>query len=172
MRQLNPCLPVLIVSELHDEEHIVESLLAAADDYVTKPFSPRFLLAMVHALLRRASLARDGHWAQDNIAIGEVLLNLQQMQAVVNGHPIRLTPREFTLLHCLMENAGRVLSRDQLMRLAWGENFVGTSKSIDVNIQRLRTKIAPYLTDGACIQALRGFGYKFEVPQARRQAVS
>ncbi len=109
---------------------------------------------------------------EENVSIGEVSLNLQQMHAVVNGHRVRLTPREFTLLHCLMQNAGRVLSRDQLMRLSWGENFVGTAKAIDVNIQRLRTKIGPHLTDSFCIQALRGFGYKFEARQPVKLAVN
>jgi DNA-binding response OmpR family regulator len=172
MRQLNPCIPLMILSERRDEEQIVEGLMLAADDYVTKPFSPRSLLARVYALLRRASLNRNGHWVEENLAIGEIALNLQQMHAVVNGHPVRLTPREFTLLHCLMENAGRVLSREQLMRLSWGENFVGTAKSIDVNVQRLRTKIGPHLSNGFCIQAHRGFGYKFETGQAQRVAVS
>jgi DNA-binding response OmpR family regulator len=172
IRQVSPLMPLMILSELRDEDHIVESLMVAADDYITKPFSPRSLLARVHAILRRASLSRGNDWANDDLAIGAIGLNLRQMHVVVNGHPVRLTPREFTLLHCLMQNAGRVLSRDQLMRLAWGENFAGTSKSIDVNIQRLRTKIAPFLTDGFCIQALRGFGYKFEVRQAQRAAVN
>src|SRR5207237_215973 len=82
----------MILSELHDEDRIVEYLMLAADDYVTKPFSPRSLLARVHAMLRRASLNRGGQWAEDNLAIGEVALNLQRMHAMVNGHPIRLTP--------------------------------------------------------------------------------
>jgi DNA-binding response OmpR family regulator len=164
IRQINRSLPLMIVSEVADEERINESLMVVADDYVTKPFSPRSLLARVHAVLRRASLARLDPLANETIAIGDVALNLQQMQVIVRGHAIRLTPREFTLLQCLMENAGRVLSRDQLMRLAWGENFFGTAKAIDVNIARLRMKIAPCMTDGHCIQALRGFGYKFESP--------
>lgn len=167
VRHLNPCVPLMILSERQDEEHIVEGLMLAADDYVTKPFSPRPLLARIHALLRRATLNRNGQWVEENVAIGEIALNVQQMHVVVNGHAVRLTPREFTLLHSLMQNAGRVLSRDQLMRLAWGENFVGTAKSIDVNIQRLRTKIGPYLTDRVCIQAHRGFGYKFETAPQR-----
>lgn len=164
IRRLSPVLPMLILSEVQNEEQMVQGLMAAADDYMTKPFSPRTLLARIHALLRRASLNRDGRWTEDNLSVGEVSLDLQQMQAVVKGQRVRLTPREFTLLHCLMQNAGRVLSRDQLMRLSWGENFVGTAKSIDVNVQRLRSKIAPYLSNGFCIQAHRGFGYKFDTP--------
>jgi DNA-binding response OmpR family regulator len=172
IRELQPCMPLMILSERQEEDQIVQGLMVVADDYVTKPFSPRPLLARVHALLRRASFNRDGRFVEDNVSIGEVSLNLQQMHAVVNGHRVRLTPREFTLLQCLMQNAGRVLSRDQLMRLSWGENFVGTAKSIDVNIQRLRMKIGPYLTDSFGIQALRGFGYKFEARQPVKLAVN
>jgi two-component system, OmpR family, alkaline phosphatase synthesis response regulator PhoP len=166
MRQLNPYTPLIILSERHDEEQIVRSLLAAADDYVIKPFSPRQLLARVHALLRRANLNRGNHWPDENLSIGEITLNLQQMQAVVNEHRIRLTSRELTLLHALMDNANRVLSREQLMRLAWGEHFVGTAKAVDVCVFRLRRKIRPHVQNGFNIQALRGFGYKFELPRA------
>jgi two-component system alkaline phosphatase synthesis response regulator PhoP len=92
------------------------------------------------------------------------------MHAVVNGRRIGLTPRELSLLHALMENAGRVLSRDQLMQVAWGDHFVGTAKMVDVYIQRLRKKIQPHLTGGFYIQALRGFGYKFEMPRPQQAA--
>ncbi len=171
-RQVDPYIPLLIVSERRDEEQMVQVLMLAADDYLTKPYSPRPLLARVHALLRRSSLNRDGRWVAENVSVGEISLNLQQMHAVVNGHPVRLTPREFTLLHCLMQNPGRVLSREQLMRLSWGANFVGTAKSVDVNVQRLRMKISPYLGHGLCIQAHRGFGYKFETAQPKLVALN
>jgi two-component system, OmpR family, alkaline phosphatase synthesis response regulator PhoP len=166
IRQLNPYTPLMVLSERHDEEQIVKLLLMAADDYMTKPFSPRQLLARVHALLRRASLTQGTRWGQDeNLSIGEIALNLQQMHAVVNGKGISLTPRELSLLHALMENANRVLSRDQLMQLAWGERFVGSPKAIDVTIQRLRKKIGPHLREGY-IHSQRGFGYKFQMPRA------
>jgi len=110
-------------------------------------------------------------WALQGIAaygpdaIGEIALNLQQMHAVVNGERVSLTPRELSLLHALMENANRVLSRDQLMRIAWGERFIGTPKAVDVYVQRLRRKVQPHLTAGFYIEALRGFGYKFQIPR-------
>jgi two-component system alkaline phosphatase synthesis response regulator PhoP len=107
-------------------------------------------------------------WVHENVSTGEISLNLQQMHAVVNGRRVQLTPRELCLLHALMLNPGRVLSRDQLMRLAWGEGFVGTSKSIDVYIQRIRVKMAPHLRSGHCIEALRGFGYRFELPRGQK----
>jgi two-component system alkaline phosphatase synthesis response regulator PhoP len=170
IRQLNPYMPVMIVSERSEEEQIVRGLLVAADDYVLKPYSPRQLLARVHALLRRANLNRGGRWLDENLAIGEITLNLQQMHAVVNGRRVPLTPRELSLLHALMENAGRVLSREQLMRLAWGDNFVGTAKSVDVNLQRIKKKVQPHLAGGSYLHALRGFGYKFEIPRPQAAA--
>ena len=164
MRQLNPYMPLLVVSERREEEQIVRTLLAAADDYVVKPFSPRYLLARVTVLLRRSDLARGGRWVDDNLSIGEIALNLQRAQAVVNGHPVALTQREFSLLYALMEHAGRILSRDQLTELAW-DHFAGTQKSVDVYVQRLRKKFAPHLDGRDYIQAFRGFGYKFEIPR-------
>jgi DNA-binding response OmpR family regulator len=164
IRQLNPYTPLMILSERHEEDQIVRGLMTAADDYLTKPFSPRQLLARVHALLRRGKLTHALR-QDENFSIGEITLNLQQMAALVNGVRVPLTPRELSLLHALMDNANRVLSRHQLMRLAWGENFIGGAKTVDVCILRLRKKVDPHLTGGFYIQALRGFGYKFELPR-------
>jgi two-component system response regulator MprA len=125
MRQLNPYTPLLVLSERREEDQIVRTLLAAADDYIVKPFSPRYLLARVTVLLRRSNLNRGGRWVDENLSIGEVSLNLQQAQVLVGGHRISLTQREFSLLYALMENAGRVLSREQLTELAW-DHFAGT----------------------------------------------
>jgi two-component system alkaline phosphatase synthesis response regulator PhoP len=170
MRQLNPCTPLMILSERHEEEQIVRGLMGAADDYLTKPFSPRQLLARVHALLRRANVTHGSRLRDENVSIGEITLNLQQMHAMVNGKRVPLTPRELSLLHALMDNSGRILSRDQLMRLAWGDHFVGCSKTVDVTIQRVRKKLRPHLTAGYYIHALRGFGYKFEMPRPTHDA--
>jgi two-component system alkaline phosphatase synthesis response regulator PhoP len=165
MRQLNPYTPVMIVSERHEEEQIVRALLVAADDYMTKPFAPRQFLARVHALLRRANLAQGGRWHEENLTIGEIALDMLHMHVLVNGSRVPMTPRELSLLHALMENSNRVLSRSQLMQLAWGDHFVGTPKTVDVCIQRIRRKIQPHLTGGFYVHALRGFGYKFEMPR-------
>jgi DNA-binding response OmpR family regulator len=165
IRQLNPYRPLMIVSERGDEEQIYKAIMLAADDYMVKPISPRLFVAHVHALLRRADQVRGQRWQDQNIAIGEIALNLQQMHALVNGTRVALTPRELSLLHALMENANRVLSRDQLMRIAWGDHFIGTPKAVDVYVQRLRRKIQPHLTAGFYIEAQRGFGYRFGMPR-------
>ena len=162
IRHIHPHMPLMIVSERRSQDQIVNSLISVADDYVTKPFSPREFLARVHALLRRAQLA-DTRGQDEDITIGEVSISLRQMQAVVNGHRVLLTPRELSLLHTLMVNSPRVLSRSQLME-PWGDHFVGLSKAVDVCIQRLRRKMQPHLANGSYIHSVRGFGYKFEMP--------
>ena len=166
IRKIDPYMPLMILSEKSDEEHVVQSLREAADDYVTKPLSPRAFLARVHALIRRGALTRRGRRSEDGIAIGDISLNLQQMHAVVNGIVVRLTPRELSLLHALMDNPNRILSRDQLMRLAWGDDFVGVQKSVDVCIQRLRRKLQAHVVGRSYIQSSRGFGYRFSTDRS------
>ena len=161
IRQLNPYMPLMIVSERRDEDQVVRGLVSAADDYIVKPFSPREFLARVRAVLRRANLSRTVASGDDSIVVGEVTLDQKHMAAFVNGQRTPLTPRELSLLRVFMENANRVLSRDQLIKLAWGDRFVATPKAIDVYVLRLRHKMRPYITGDHCIRAHRGFGYAF-----------
>ena len=162
VRHLNSSVALMIVSELDREEHIVRGLLCA-DEYITKPYSPRQLLARVNALLRRASRSRSAK--QDaNLTMGEISLSLQHMNATVNGQAVELTAREFSLLYALMENPNRVLSREQLMQLAWGDSYVGVTRAVDVCILRLRKKFRAHLRNGDYVHTERGFGYKFVVP--------
>ena len=163
IRERDPDVPLMIVSERAAEAQVVQGLRTVADDYVTKPISPHYFLARVHALLRRSNM--HPHAAADEILTsGEIELNLLQMQAISNeARQLRALP--LWLLHTLMSNVGRVLSREQLMRLAWGEQFMGGAKSIDVCIQRIRKKICPQLRKGPFIEAVRGFGYQLGVPR-------
>jgi len=172
MRQLNPYTPLMILSERADEDQIVRGLTAAADAYVLKSVSPRQLLAQIAALLRRGNLTRSGRWGDDNLSIGEITLNLPQGLALVNGTRVSLTKAELSLLHALMENAGRVLSREQLMEMAWGDGYARLPKMVDVYIRQLRIKIQPHLKGGDYLQALRGFGYKFELPRPQSAFVN
>ena len=165
IRQLKPQMPLMVVSEQTDEEYIVRCILAFADDYLTKPFSPRQLLARVHAQLRRAGVARLNRGADGSIVVGDIRLNLHQMQVNIGGAHVQLTPREISLLSSLMMNPNRVLSRDQLIRLAWGDDFDGCYKTVDVCVQRLRRKLEPHVRSGDYIQAVRGFGYKLRRPE-------
>ena len=161
IRKVDPYTPLMILSEQAGEDHVVQCLRGAADDYVIKPLSPRAFLARVHALIRRGALTRGGRWSDDSVTVGDLTLNLQQMHAIVRGAAVRLTPRELTLLHALMDNPNRVLSREQLMQLAWGNDFLGVEKTVDVCIQRLRKKLQPHMRGPSYIQSLRGFGYRF-----------
>jgi len=153
----------MIVSSRDREEDVVRGLLFA-DDYVRKPVWPREFLARVKALLRRGGYAPGPNPEQQNLAIGEIELELNHMHAVVNGENVRLTPREFSLLYALMENSNRVLNREQLIERAWGNEFPGVTKTVDVCILRLRKKLQRHLVTRRHIQTTRGFGYKFEIP--------
>jgi len=172
MRQLNPYTPLMILSERTDEDQIVRGLTAAADAYVIKSVSPRQLLAQVAALLRRGNLSRSGRWGDDSLSIGEITLNLPQGLALVNGVRVSLTKAELSLLHALMENAGRVLSREQLMEMAWGDGYARLPKMVDVYIRQLRIKIQPHLKGGDYLRSLRGFGYKFELPRPQSAVIN
>jgi DNA-binding response OmpR family regulator len=170
IRQLNSKIPLMIVSETDKEEQILRGL-TYADEYVTKPFAPRQFLARVHALIRRAGFSNRSGAQDENLSIGEIVLNLQRMQAIVNGKAVSLTPRGFSLLYALMDNPNRVLSRKQLMRLAWGQEFMGP-KAVDVCILRLRKKIEPHLAGKLDIVAERGLGYRFVTPRSSVAASS
>jgi DNA-binding response OmpR family regulator len=163
LRQLRPHVPIMIVSSRDREDDVVRGLLFA-DDYVRKPVWPREFLARVKALLRRGGPAMGSEREHQNLAIGEIELELNHMHAVVNGEQVLLTPREFSLLYALMENSNRVLNREQLIERAWGNEFPGVTKTVDVCILRLRKKLQRHLVTGSYIQTTRGFGYKFEVP--------
>jgi DNA-binding response OmpR family regulator len=165
LRQLAPRVPMMVVSERCDDEQQVRALLAGADDFVAKPYAPRILMARVHAALRRTS-AQGGHRAASGtLSVGEVSINMHLMQVQVNGRSVHFTPRELSLLHALMSNGNRVLSRDQLMRMAWGHDFLGGQKAVDVCVQRIRKKLAPHMRSNGYIEAVRGFGYKFAKPR-------
>jgi two-component system alkaline phosphatase synthesis response regulator PhoP len=165
LRQMKPQIPVVVVADSHDEDYIVRCLLAFADEYVAKPYSPRQLLARIHALLRRSGATHVSRNADGTVVIGDLSLNLHQMQVTVGSTRVVLTPREISLLSALMMNPNRVLARSQLVRLAWGDDFEGGNKTVDVCIQRLRKKIQPHLAGGDYIEAVRGFGYKLQRPE-------
>jgi len=164
IRQQYRALPLMIVSERNEEDQIVRGLMEAADDYVTKPFSPHHLLARVRALLRRS-----GHYSDDgqggNLGVDEINLDLPRGRAIVNGTRLHLAPRELALLHALVSNHDRVLSRDQLIEKAWGDQIPIDSKAVDVYILRIRKKIGSNLRPGF-IRSWRGFGYSFEIPKS------
>jgi len=165
MRQMKPQVPLIVVSDSSEEDYIVRTLLAFADEYIIKPYSPRQLLARLHSLLRRTGATHVSRNPDGTVVIGDLSLNLHQMQVTVGSARVVLTPREISLLSALMLNPNRVLARSQLVRLAWGDDFEGGNKTVDVCIQRLRKKIQPHLTGPDYIEAVRGFGYKLQRPE-------
>jgi len=147
--------PILILSARDDEVDRVAGLEAGADDYVTKPFSPRELVARVKAILRRSGAG--GEVAVGGpLNVGDVELDPAARGVTVAGEPIELTGREFDLLAALLSHPGVVLSRDRLLELVWGGEFAGGTRTVDVHVAQLRAKLGrPEL-----IRTVRGAGYK------------
>ncbi|MBO0838351.1 MAG: response regulator transcription factor [Actinobacteria bacterium] len=167
IRQARPLLGIIVTSGRDHEDEVIRSLLAFADDFVAKPFSPRELQARVHAVLRRSQMARGPRAAEADLVAGDIVLDRYRMRATVEGVVVPLTPREISLLAVLMTNPDHVLSRDQLIRLAWGHEFEGGPKAVDVYVQRLRKKVGLLLTGDSPIEAVRGLGYRLST--RRRQ---
>jgi two-component system alkaline phosphatase synthesis response regulator PhoP len=147
--------PIIMVTARGEEADRVSGLDVGADDYLTKPFSPRELVARVHALLRRAAMSGGG--AGPALRYGDLVLDSDRHEVTVAGEPIRLTAKEFLLLEYLLHRKGRVVSRDQLLTDVWGYQYTGGTRTVDVHIRRLREKI-PLLEQA--IETVKQFGYK------------
>lgn len=151
--------PIIMVTALDSEVDKVVGLELGADDYVTKPFSHRELLARIRAVLRRG---QDVALVPDAIEVGEVRLDSERHEVVVRGEPVRLALKEFELLEVLLRNAGRVLTRGQLIDRVWGADYVGDTKTLDVHVKRLRAKIEDDPGNPVLLVTVRGLGYKYE----------
>jgi len=150
-------LPVMVLTARSAEMDRLLGFENGADDYLTKPFSPRELVARLHALLRRARPA-EGDGA---IVIGELRVDTLAREATRRGIPMALAPREFDLLEFLARHPGRVLSREELLRKVWGYDFVGETRTVAVHVGRLRTKLGDM---GRLIRTVTGAGYKLTPP--------
>lgn len=146
-------LPIIMLTAKSTELDKVVGLEVGADDYVTKPFSVRELLARVKALLRRT----DDGTPEDVIQIQDLVINSEEFTVTKAGQPIELTLKEFMLLKILAENRGRVLTRSFLLDKIWGYEYFGESRTVDVHIRHLRSKLAD---DDSLIRTVRGIGYK------------
>ena len=154
--------PIIMLTAKDAEIDKVVGLELGADDYVTKPYSSRELIARIKAVLRRG-VAEDGSiQEQDLMEVGPVRLNIGKHQVLVNGSPVSLPLKEFELLEFLMRNSGRVLTRSQLIDRVWGGDYYGDTKTLDVHIKRLRAKIEDDPANPVLIQTIRGLGYKLE----------
>lgn len=154
--------PVLFLSARDTELDKVVGLEIGGDDYLTKPFGVRELTARVKALLRRApSGGLEPGSAAERIELGGIVLDESTHTAQADGRPIDLTPREFELLACLMRHGGKVLSREQLLREAWGWEYLVETKTVDTHVKRLRDKLEAAGVDPALVETVRGYGYRF-----------
>jgi two-component system response regulator RegX3 len=152
--------PVIMLTAKDSEIDKVVGLEIGADDYVTKPYSSRELLARIKAVLRR--LAEPEDLLPATIEAGPVRMDVERHIVTVAGEPTQLPLKEFELLEMLLRNTGRVLTRMQLIDRVWGSDYVGDTKTLDVHVKRLRAKIEPDPADPRHIVTVRGLGYKFE----------
>lgn len=153
--------PIIMVTARDSEIDKVVGLEIGADDYVTKPYSPRELVARIRAVLRRKSVETVETGAAA-LAAGPVRMDIERHVVTVGGAPVQLPLKEFELLELLLRNAGRVLTRGQLIDRVWGADYVGDTKTLDVHIKRLRSKVEPEPSAPRYIVTVRGLGYKFE----------
>jgi two-component system response regulator RegX3 len=154
--------PVIMVTARDSEIDKVVGLELGADDYVTKPYSARELIARVRAVLRRGGEAADGDLLPQVLAAGPVRMDVERHVVTVDGAEISLPLKEFDLLEYLLRNVGRVLTRGQLIDRVWGADYVGDTKTLDVHVKRLRSKIEPDPSSPRHLVTVRGLGYKFE----------
>ena len=156
--------PIIMVTAKSSEIDTVVGLEVGADDYVTKPYRIRELVARMRAVLRRN--ARDQESVAElsggSIVVGDVVLDPEEHRVTLAGERLNLPLKEFELLHLLMANAGRVLPRETLIDRVWGSDYVGDTKTLDVHVKRLRAKIEADPANPTRLTTIRGLGYKYE----------
>ena len=153
--------PIIMLTAKDSEIDKIVGLEIGADDYVTKPYSTRELLARINAVLRRQ--VEPPVTADSVLIAGELRLDSDRHVVTLNGNPLTLPLKEFELLELLMENVNRVLTRGQIIDRVWGSNYFGDTKTLDVHIKRLRSKVEEDPARPKYIQTVRGLGYKLEV---------
>lgn len=152
--------PIIMLTAKDSEVDVVVGLELGADDYVTKPYSTRELLARIRAVMRRRVEGDD-----DDVAVleaGDVRMDVERHTVAVRGKETAMPLKEFELLEVLLRNSGRVLTRGQLIDRVWGADYFGDTKTLDVHIKRIRTKIERHPSDPTMLLTVRGLGYRFE----------
>jgi two-component system response regulator RegX3 len=155
--------PIIMLTAKDDEVDTVIGLELGADDYVTKPYSSRELLARIKAVLRRRGDFQLEEGESTTVQVGEIKLDSDRHFVSFKGEKVALPLKEFELLEFLMRNAGRVLTRIQIIDRIWGNDYVGDTKTLDVHIKRLRSKLEADPANPELIQTVRGLGYKMEI---------
>ena len=161
--------PILMLTARDDEIDRVVGLEVGADDYLTKPFSMRELMARVKAQLRRSRLLREelskaepAQKQQEKLKFGNLVINITRREVTLDGDPIQLKPQEYELLVFFAEHKGQMLSREFILERVWGWDFIGDSRTVDVHVRWLRQKIEEDASDPKRIVTVRGGGYRFE----------
>jgi two-component system response regulator RegX3 len=152
--------PIIMVTARDSEVDKVVGLEIGADDYVTKPFSSRELIARIRAVMRRGGEPEE--LVTNTVEAGPVRMDVERHVVTVDGDSVAMPLKEFDLLELLLRNAGRVLTRGQLIDRVWGSDYVGDTKTLDVHVKRLRAKIEPDPSNPKYLVTVRGLGYKFE----------
>lgn len=158
--------PLVILTALAAEDERVKGLELGADDYLTKPFSMKELMARMRALLRRGRLADDG--SETPLQVGPLLIDSDRHEARMGDRVLKLTPIEFSLLTCLARQPGKVFTRDQLISLLWGEDRFVEEHNLDVHIHAVRQQLEPDAVRHGFLLTVRGVGYKLRVPSPSR----
>jgi two-component system, OmpR family, response regulator RegX3 len=159
--------PIIMVTAKGSEIDTVVGLEVGADDYVTKPYRLRELVARMRAVLRRRPADRSSRTGSGEVLeVGDVRLDPERHEVEVRGDPVKLPLKEFELLEILLTNAGRVLTRDTLIDRVWGTDYVGDTKTLDVHVKRLRAKVEDDPAVPTRIVTIRGLGYKYDTPRA------
>jgi two-component system, OmpR family, response regulator RegX3 len=162
LRQVS-AVPVIMVSAKDSELDKVVGLELGADDYVTKPYSPRELVARIRAVLRRGA---EPDLDPASLEAGSVRMDVDRHVVTVDGAEVRLPLKEFELLEMFLRNVGRVLTRGQLIDRVWGADYVGDTKTLDVHVKRLRAKVEPDPANPRFLVTVRGLGYKYDASAA------
>lgn len=154
--------PILMLTAKDDEFDKILGLELGADDYLTKPFSPKEVVARIKAILRRTNKPKE---EARYVSIGNLTIYPEQYEAELNGEQLTFTRKEFELLFYLAKHKGKVLSRDQLLTAVWNYDFAGDTRIVDVHVSHLREKIEPDTKQPIYIKTVRGLGYKMEEPK-------
>jgi len=152
--------PIIMLTAKDSEVDIVVGLELGADDYVTKPYSTRELLARIRAVMRRQG--DQGDLDDSALAAGSVRMDVEKHQVTVDGAVVAMPLKEFELLEVLLRNAGRVLTRGQLIDRVWGADYFGDTKTLDVHVKRIRSKVESDPANPRMLVTVRGLGYRFE----------
>ncbi|MDN3955632.1 response regulator transcription factor [Sporolactobacillus laevolacticus] len=163
LRQEQWFIPILMLTAKDDELDKILGLELGADDYMTKPFSPREVVARVKAILRRTDLGKQEQ--NEVLKIGDLKVYPNNFEAIFKDEEMVLTPKEFELLVYMMQHKGRVLTREQLLNAVWNYDFAGDTRIVDVHVSHLREKIEDVTRKPLYIKTVRGLGYKLEEPK-------